>query len=294
MKAIITADLHIRADKPRCRLDNDWMKAQRDALSFIGATADNKKAPLIVIGDIFNTPNVPSAVLNMVIGFLLSIDEGSHILAGNHGLPYHSWDNVDNSAFGILNLLMEHGSNIHTLGQFGQWAHFGQPFTGNDTGIMFIHELTFPDVKSIPPNTQAKTAPELLFENPEAQWIFTGDYHHSFHYEKKGRHVINPGCIIRQAADMIDYQPKVCYVDTDKDIVEWIDIPDTAEMVTDEYLRAEEAREDRISAFVEGVKESGHVSLSFIDNLEAEVAENKLEPLVESTIRELIEIGEEK
>ena len=35
MKGIITADLHLRADRPRCRLDEDWMETQRKALETV-------------------------------------------------------------------------------------------------------------------------------------------------------------------------------------------------------------------------------------------------------------------
>ena len=35
MKYIVTADWHLRSQKPRCRLDSDWMETQRKALSRI-------------------------------------------------------------------------------------------------------------------------------------------------------------------------------------------------------------------------------------------------------------------
>lgn len=290
MKAIITADWHLRADKPRCRLDENWFVTQQHVLSFISEETKNRGVPLFVVGDIFNTPNVPSSIVNIALDCLLDIlsTTAVGILAGNHDLPYHSWANVNNSSFGILNRLFD------DMGSYGQWAHFGEAFDGaEEDKIRFIHALTFPDLDSIPSNAEAFTAPELLSEYPD-NWIFTGDYHHSFHYEKNGRHVINPGCILRQVADMIEYQPKICYVDTEAEIVEWINIPDNEAMVTDEYLRDAEEREDRISAFIEGVNQSGQVSLNFLDNLEAAMADNKMNKLVKDTILELVEKGEEK
>ena len=38
-KMIISADWHIRATKPRCRVDNDWLETQRKA--YIKGYKDN-------------------------------------------------------------------------------------------------------------------------------------------------------------------------------------------------------------------------------------------------------------
>ena len=35
MNVIITADWHLRKDKPRCRLDEDWFGTQKKVIQFI-------------------------------------------------------------------------------------------------------------------------------------------------------------------------------------------------------------------------------------------------------------------
>lgn len=279
MKGIITADFHLRADRPRCRLDEDWMESQRKAIESVFKIAVNKQCDVFILGDIFNTPRVPPEVVSTFISSLQEIGVNKvHILAGNHDLPYHSWDNVNQSSFGILWNLKD-TTDILTSIDDSYWAlHFGETKARppeNAEPILFLHQLVFPSKKSMPPNTNAITALDLLKEHPNYKWIFVGDYHSSYHYEENGRHVINPGCLIRQRADLMDYQPEVAYIDTNEGIVEWIEIEDKAILVTDEYLRKEEERNSRIEAFVESVKKSGQISLSFIDNLNERIEENK-------------------
>ena len=298
MKGIITADYHLRADRPRCRLDEDWMSTQKKAIDSVMEIAINKDCDVYVIGDIFDTPRVPPEVVSLFLQSLWRMDVPQlkvHLLAGNHDLPYHNWSNVNQSSFGILWKLVANNTtdSLTCIEAFYSSAHFGEPLPVKSIDpILFLHRLVFPSKKSLPPNVNAITASDLLKEYPEYKWIFVGDYHSAYHYEEKGRHVVNPGCLIRQRADLIDYQPEVAYVDTEKGIVEWIEIEDKAVLVTDEYLRKEEERNDRIEAFVESVKKSGQVSLSFIDNLNERIEENR-EEISKDVINIIEEIHEE-
>ena len=289
MKALITADWHLRADRPRCRTDEDWIRTQGEILAAIVEAANTRGCPVCAIGDLFHSPQVPSRILGLALSVVFSVHYGLYVIAGQHDLPYHNWDNVGTASFGILRILQD-AEHVHHLHDLGRAAHFGQEIAGPENGIVFVHQLTFPDVKDMPPNVDAMTAAETLDAHPGARWIFTGDYHRAFHYEHNGRHVVNPGCITRQAADFKDYQPRVCYVDTEVGTVEWIDLPDVSPVVVDEYLRDEQAREDRITAFVESVRNSGTMSLDFLGNLNAAIQANPdLEPGVVRTIHNLIE-----
>ncbi len=291
MKLLITADWHLRLNIPRCRTDENWLEFQESMVKEIVQIANRKRAILAIIGDIFDIPNVPSYITAMFLLNVLKVKQGTRILAGNHDLPQHSWANISNSSIGIINSIIankHHG--ISYIDDLGSWSHFGEEIKNPGQELQFIHRLVFEKIKDVPPNVQACSAQDLLDEFPKAKWIFTGDMHRSFHYEKKGRHVINPGCIIRQAADFKDYQPSVYYVDTDNEIVEQIFLPDTGELVTDSYLREEEEKIDRIEAFVEGVKKNGKISLDFVGNLESALNKNKnMDKETISIIRELME-----
>jgi DNA repair exonuclease SbcCD nuclease subunit len=287
MKFLLTADLHLTERVPRCRLDDDWMQTQIDHLDQIAKYANKYKVPVAIPGDIFDRAVVTDKVKSMFLQFVTKVKAGVYAIAGNHDLPYHSWDNADSSSFGVV----WNSGVLHHLNELGSSAHFGEELSGVDNGLLFIHVLVFPSIKEAPPmDGDIVIAQDLLNAFPGAQWIFTGDYHHSFVYEKNGRRVVNPGCINRQKADVIDYIPSVMLIDTDAESIKQLEIKDDVAMVTDEYLKKEEERETRISAFVESVRSSEEVSLDFLSNLRGALKANrKMEGEVKQTIIELIE-----
>jgi DNA repair exonuclease SbcCD nuclease subunit len=277
-RLLISADDHLTNQKPRCRLDEDWIGFQESIQKEITEIANKKKAILIKMGDIFDTPNVPAYIVSMFLHYSTRVKEGTRIIIGNHDLPYHSIDSIKNSSIGIINTVIKIFGNtnkIKYIDDLGSWNNFNCEINNPNQELQFIHRLTFPNKKSMPPNTEACTASDLLLEFPNAKYIFTGDNHHSFHYEKNGRHVINPGCVNRQASDFIDYQPIVYFVDTEKEIIEEIPLSDTAPMVDDEYIKNANEKESRIESFVEKIKSSENFGLSFKDNVNEAISKNK-------------------
>lgn len=290
MRCVISADWHIRATRPRCRIDDDWMQTQRKVLKQLVKIAKVKKAPVFVVGDLFNSNSDTSfECIQMVQQAADELGE-MYVLAGNHDLPYHSSENIEKSAIGVL----LNSQNIFPIKKYFEgFECSASNFDEEDNkaaSIVFKHILVFPDLKSLPPNVDAITAKELLSEFPNAKYIFTGDYHHNFHYEKNGRHVINPGCLMRQASDFKDYQCGVYYVDTDTEIVEFIPIIDKEQFVDDSYILKQEEREERIEKFVDKLKDTKNVSLDFVDNVHKAIAANELSEEMINMLEELLEV----
>jgi DNA repair exonuclease SbcCD nuclease subunit len=254
----MTADWHLRTGKPRCRVDEDWMETQEKAISFVIQAAKDKDASICIVGDIFDSATDHIFILNFFLGMVLNCGVDFYLLGGNHDFLYHNIDYSKRSLFGALFPIMESKkTNLYNIIE-------GSYFPCN---ILFIHELVFSDEGKAPPGSKYYLASDLLKTFQEAKYIFTGDNHTSFIYNKDNRYVVNPGCLIRQAADFKDYQPVIYYVNTDKEIIETIPVPDDAELVDDEYLVQVKKRDERISAFVSSLKEKGKISLSFKDNL---------------------------
>lgn len=296
MKFICTADWHLRASRPRCRVDEDWYKTQKDALTQVKEAAIKNECDVIIVGDIFNSNSDTSfQCIQMVQDFAKELQEKNlrvYVLAGNHDLPFHSSENIEKSAIGIL----LNSENIFSVQELDpkrkeiSAPNFDQKV--EDKKYIFRHILCFPDLKSLPPNVNAITAKELLEETPSSEWIFTGDYHHSFHYEKNGRHVINPGCLIRQASDMKDYECGVFYIDTEKSIVDFIPIIELekGQFIDDSYILKQEEREERIEKFVDKLKETKNISLDFIENVKVALLQNDFDSELEDVINELLEV----
>lgn len=289
---IATADWHLRPDRPRCRLDENWDETQNKMMDEIVSLSRKWKCPILIVGDLNDTAYVPPYVIRTFFERVVSKARVG-LLPGNHDLPYHSMKNMMESSYGILWTIAHLWgfTNLRPISDFGDWVEIGKDDAEKGDGdeeILFIHRLTFPNIRQIPPNVKACTAADLLKTYPH-KWIITGDMHQAFHVEKNGRHVINPGCVLRQEADEKDYKPSVYHVDTKKGKVEKVFLHDDATMVTDAYLRDEEAKNERISAFVQRVRMGGEVDLDFVKNVERAMKKTKLDPGVVDEIRALME-----
>lgn len=280
-----TADWHLIGTSPRCRKDPNWLETQCQMLRFLVSTANAHKVPLVACGDIFDKPRVATEVVNMAIRELKEARFGVFLLPGNHDLQFHDAALVHASSLGTL---------LETFLQIPQidGIQDAQPFgLDNPTGakVAFTHQLVFRDEKSKPPMAKSLTASELLDQFPDADWIFTGDHHSAWHYTERvedasdegtcirHRHVVNPGCTIIHAADMIGQVAKCALVDIDAGSVEWIEIPDDPANLSDDHLRTEEERVSRIESFLEKVQGQGEAKiLDFKANLETKMQE--LEP----------------
>jgi predicted phosphodiesterase len=201
-KFIFTADWHLRDKAPRCRKDEDWFAFQEILVEWVINKANENNCDLIIGGDIFDAPNVSSALLSMLIKQLSKIDKKVYFIAGNHDLPYHAIENIDSSSIGVLkNISTNHTKIVYGLSAFGEWADFGNKIQGIDTGLLFLHRLVFENARTLPPNVNVCTAQELLNEYPDKWLVLVGDNHTTFHYEKKDHHVINPGSLYRDTSD---------------------------------------------------------------------------------------------
>lgn len=303
MRFLLTADWHIQGERPRCRRDADWIETLRLTIRFIVDLANARGISLVVLGDICNTPRIATPALVMLIAELKRA-KSVWISAGNHDLPFHSYENVDDCSFGVLRQYFpELRPDCHPFGKEGIGAApFGLDEDAPGRWAQFTHQLVFPNEAARPAPAVGKTAAELADQFPNASWIFIGDYHHAFDVTTYPARlddggdadpgdlvrVVNPGCILRHAADMLDYTPKVAIIDTDQNLVEWVTIPDPGEIeggvVTDAYLREEEARDEKVEAFIESIRTSGAVSLSFRDNLNRKLTD----PAVPEGVREII------
>ena len=308
MQFVLSADWHVQGERPRCRRDADWIETQRGAIRFVVDLANGRGLPLVVLGDICNTPRISTPALVMLIAELKRA-ESVWISAGNHDLPFHSYGNVDDCSFGVLRQYFPELSpkcNPFPDAVLGA-APFGLDSDAPGQWAAFTHQLVFPNPEARPGPAVGKTAAELADQFPNASWIFTGDYHHAFSVEVLPARleglqdgdveadlvrVVNPGCLLRHAADMMDYQPKVAIVDTDAGTVEWVVVPDPGELeggvVTDAYLREEEARDERVEAFIESIRTSGAVSLSFRDNLNRKLEDPAVPEGVRAIIHEIL------
>ncbi len=284
------ADLHIRDDLPRCRTDADWMATQAEGLFYLVEEANKNQATLIIAGDIFHRPSIHPSYINMVLKYLGALDKRPVIIPGNHDLPYHRYINREASAYGIVEAfvkgkwggLADERIGCVPFGQYDAYLSEGNPDINAE--IVVAHHLVFPNRASIPPGVTAYTPNQIAGMYPLAEVVIVGDYHLGHHIKVKREDgttclVVVPGCLNRQVADMADARPGWYLIEREGNHWEasWRMGNDIGEgVVTDTYLRKQEAAEDRIAAFAEAIDTSGSVSLSFEDNVNAALATSDL------------------
>lgn len=286
MKILITADWHVRGERPLCRLDEDWIESQRKTISEIRSVFENNGCDQMwVLGDVFDAPRCATAAVNMLIGELNKFPLDSvKILCGNHDLKDHNYGNLEECSIGILKKI---------FGDVPEWVGVGlgtmnvsaQPFALDDlqstADVICTHQLTFPNAEARPMPDCGVLAQDLLDRWREAEIIFTGDYHHGYVFKEDwdtlpGRYVVTPGCINIQKADELDYQPFVVVWDTESVsgdyAFEKFYLDPQRENCTRDHIEAREQNEEQLAQVVETIKGGAEITLDFDSNLAAAVA----------------------
>lgn len=294
MKILLTADWHIRGDRPRCRIDEDWIASQRqDIQAVVDIASQEKVDEAWVLGDLFHQPRAATEAVNMVLVGLNDLRDACpvYILPGNHDLPYHDYGNLEQSSLGIvLKSFPELRTREDPRGLTLAAAPFGLDPVDPHADVWATHQLTFENAETKPPMAGGKIAQDLLDEAPGVQVVVTGDYHRGYVYTGEGgRRVITPGCLNIQAADMDDYRPRVYIWDTATAQVMPHYLPTNSVAVVTDYLAAEKERDERMDKCLEVATAAASVTLSFTDNLKAAAEEPGTAPGVKGIINEVLD-----
>lgn len=281
MKILVTADWHVKGERPVCRTDENWIESQRKTISEIRSVFKKSKCDQIwILGDLFDAPKCSTAAVNMLIDELKKFPDNSvKVLCGNHDLKDHSYSNLEDCSIGTIKHLF--GDVPEKVGCLKVSAKpFALDDKESDADIVCTHQLTFPDEKSRPIPGCGTLAQELLDLWRNAQIIFTGDYHHGYVYEEDwdtlpGRYVVTPGCINIQKADELDYEPFVVVWDTDailnREAFEQVYLDPQRESCTRNHIEAREQKEEMLSEVVETIKGGAEITLDFDSNLSVAV-----------------------
>lgn len=287
MKILITADWHIKGERPICRLDDNWIESQRKTISEIREVFEKNECDQIwILGDLFDAPKCSTTAVNMLIAELKKFPFDSvKILCGNHDLKDHNYGNLEECSIGTLKHLFKDVPSEIQDG-FGCLTKvsakpFGLDEERTDANIVCTHQLTFPNAEARPIEDCGVLAQDLLDKWRSTDLIFTGDYHHAFIYEFKdvvrgrNRYVVNPGCINIQKADELDYEPSVVIWDASSTSVEnsfeRFHLDPQSENCTRYHIEAREHKEEEFERVVETIKGNVDISLDFDSNLESQV-----------------------
>lgn len=288
--AILTADWHIRATTPECRLD-DFLSAMWQKVEAVFSLAQTHQCPILIAGDIGHRSQWPNWLIEKFIHLINKYKVIIIAIPGQHDLPQHNLDLRHRSAYGIL----VEGKHIQEPA-LNDWAliagfPFGIRLKHSEINIAMAHQMVI-EGKPDWPGQQAYNAAGLLKKFPEYRLILTGDNHKAFVIKYKNRLLVNPGSLMRTTATQVEHKPRVYLWNTEKNKVELVYLPIDPDAVDrshiDSYL-APQQQDKRIAAYVDRLNQSYELSLSYENNLEKHIQANNTISPVESRIWEAVE-----
>ena len=273
---ILTADWHLRDDQPICRTD-DYFAAQNKKISFIMELQEKHNCDILIAGDLFHKAKSSKSLEIYCLKVLCNYIFG---IPGNHDLPNHSIEKINESSIGILRA----GGLINLYDC--PLDHF-RGFYANDRKIGMIHSLVHrTDPIKADGKIISQAAKKLLKDNPEYDLIVSGDNHQTFVEEYQGRLLVNPGSLMRMSADQIVHKPCVFLYYSDNNSVEQVFIPIEKDVVDRSHIDNKQETESRFNSFITRMNEDFELSLSFEKNISAYLKTNKTRKTVEETIWE--------
>ena len=291
---ILTADLHLRDDQPICRTDN-FFETQARKLRWLYDLQQKHGCPIFDAGDLFNKGRPSHFLMQWAID--ARMPEDFFTIPGNHDLPSHNIELLDSSGLGVLSaaravdvLIGEY--SFEKTGVFVHAFPWGEKPTPLQEPreekhlVAICHIMTYHGTRPWPGCTDP-SAEELLEQMQGYNLVLTGHNHKTFVVEKDGRLLVNPGSFTRQKSDQTDHRPCVFlwYGGTN---IEQEFVPIEESIITREHINTVEAREERMSAFVEKLTGEMEIGLSFEQNVEEFFSKNKVRKPVKDMVWEAL------
>ena len=275
---IITADWHLREDTPICRTDDFWA-TQWKKVDFVSQLQKKYDCPIFHAGDLFHHWK-PSP--NLLRETMKHLPKQFYMVYGNHDLPQHSLELREKSGIATL----EESGYLIAFTK-GSWLQKPYYFELADKMIGVLHIFTY-DGKALWPGCTAKLAKELLDEH-EVHLLITGDNHTPFVVRSGEKLLVNPGSLMRQDADQIDYKPAVWLWRARYNNVLPIYLPIDENAVTREHIDKVEQKNEMLESFISGLDKDWDISLSFRQNLSRYAEANEVPEKIMKIIYKLID-----
>jgi DNA repair exonuclease SbcCD nuclease subunit len=301
--ALLSADQHWREDKPVCRTDK-FPDAFIPKAKLAKSICEKHSIPMLIAGDISeywkNYQSLIYVMLKEMPRFIC--------IPGQHDLPRHNLELLPGSTLSVLEaaklatVIKEPGFCLNPKDCYETWPNdfivYGYPYgtkpqarrkrRGEVRSICMIHQLVT-NKKDPFPNANASKAEDLLDNLTGYDLILSGDNHKQFTFSKNGRHLINPGSMVRQDADQINHQPKFYLWYAEDNHFEPIDIPIDNTVVVRSHIEKQAEIDKRIDNYINSMDMDYEVKLDFRSNLETHIIQNNIKKEVSEFITQCLE-----
>lgn len=295
-KLCLVGDLHLRAQRPRGRID-DYVAAQETKFGQVLEMALGLDAPVLQSGDFFDSIDVPWNIVERYIRLIKEYHVKVYCVRGQHDLRYHSRDIVNTplavmEASGAVQVVGSEGIALNDeVTLFGcDWGEkeIPEPRGGND--ILLIHRMIIKDRKLWPGQGDYMVARSFLSKHRFAL-VVSGDNHESFIEEFDGRKLVNCGSLMRSSVDQVRHRPTIYLYDLAKgglSVPIYIRIDPSEEVFNLDGLQQIKEQNEDLENFVKELGEKKDLGLSFLDNLRIalETVEKDVRSIVEEALEE--------
>ena len=302
---LLTADWHIRGDRPVCRTD-DYMEAQKKKIEFIFSLANKHNCPILIAGDIGNRPIWGDKLLNWFIDIVspkLHDNVALFSVAGQHDLLNHRLDKHNMYGIGVISKAINNMYSDMFNSTFSFGLHtiiYSFPYSiklkqiiaeEEEISIALCHMMVIKSQKDkLWEAQEAQSAKRLLKKFPCYDLIVSGDNHQSFVVEYEGRILVNPGSLMRMSADQIDHQPSVYLWYAEDNSIERVYLPIEKDVINTFHLEEVKDRNTRIESFINRLKDTEEMGLSFEKNMEEFFKTNRQRKRVVEKVWEATEL----
>lgn len=291
---ILASDIHWRATKPSCRVDN-YLYAQSRKFKYLLQEAQNCKADILIAGDLGNVPEWPNWLLTLFFELIAQtgFTQNMFVIPGQHDLPEHRLERWRESALGALNealpqtvrvLTSPESSCVTKKGYLLVPCPYGiDPneelalekrlnYSVKDT-ILFMHRMIIQE--PLWPGQVAQKANIFLRKFKDYGLILSGDNHQSFVSSTPSkstpsgkRWLVNAGSMMRMKVDQFDHIPKFFLYSREGGVVER-EFPHepSEEVINLENSITEKERKARTKEFISKVEGQENVEFSFENNI---------------------------
>ncbi len=291
-KIIMSADIHISSNTPVARTDN-YLEALGKKLLWLEELRNKHNAIILDAGDLLDKFEIGSEMLNWCFKY---IPKSMWTVRGNHESRNHNHNLYHKTSLSVL----ENAGTIELLDRrmINDFYVCGKDYGTDDVSgsllkgglnILVTHEMVCEEKQSHD-HFQYSTAKALLKKYPQFQVILSGHNHRSFKVDYEGRSLINVGSLMRRDITQKDYQPRVMLYDTEDNSFEWIDVPITDNVISTKHKDIIKLRDERIDSFVDKLKDSENIGISFEDNLEKHFEINNTDEVYKKKIYNSMEL----
>lgn len=277
--AILCSDFHLwePGTNPPCRLD-DHSEAQWQKIKQIKILKKKYNCDIFHAGDLFEFWKSSPELTNLAIALLPKMKS----IAGQHDLPQHNIELIKKSSFKTL----VGSKTIEFLSSQGNWEFdidTIEPFEYKSRKIIIMHKLIYEGELPFPGCT-APNVNKVFKMFPKADLILSGDNHKTITATKGKQLLINPGSLTRHKASQADHKPCVFLYNAELNDFKIHYLKIKKDVISREHIEIAKHKEERSIAFIEKLKDSWDIGLSFEDNIEKAIQENDIPKKMQTII----------